>query len=114
MSDETKRCSQRVFSGGRGDIGGHPCTKPYFVTAEGKDYCRIHDPAAVKSKNDENETKWKAESERNLSRFRLASAAPELLAVCESVLLIHGGSPCLDLELEARLRRAVAKAKGTA
>jgi hypothetical protein len=41
-------------------IGTHPCSKRPYITRNGKSYCRVHDPAFVKEKNDAKEAAYQA------------------------------------------------------
>ena len=78
MADK-KKCSYRVFSGERGDIGGHPCMKPFKVTRNGKDFCAFHDPEVVKKRRRVQEAKWAEKSAAQDKRWKKECAAYEAL-----------------------------------
>jgi ferric-dicitrate binding protein FerR (iron transport regulator) len=64
MPDEKKLCSETVYPRDRyGSFHGYPCTKKVTVERDGKPYCSIHDPEAVKARDAARRKKWDEESE---------------------------------------------------
>lgn len=39
-------------------MSSNPCSKPVIVTIEGKNYCKIHHPDAVKAREEKSAKRW--------------------------------------------------------
>ena len=79
MSD-LKRCCKRVYAG---SFTGHMCAMPYKVTCGGLDYCRIHDPEAVKKRREKSQAKRDRESEARREAWAREKLAYKALAYLE-------------------------------
>lgn len=55
-----ERCSARVYDKWRVDVSGHHCTKPAKVKIEGLWFCAVHDPAAVKRREQASYERYQA------------------------------------------------------
>lgn len=78
----------------------HPCGNRGKVECDGKWYCGIHDPAAVKRRDDKAQAEWDAKLARTRQEHRIKDAANKCLEWCVS----H-----ID-EMPAELRAEIAKA----
>ena len=58
MSNDLRRCSERVYDGSRIDFRGHMCTRPVKVEVNGKWFCSIHSPEAKAKRRLEDERRW--------------------------------------------------------
>lgn len=58
MKAATEYCKKRVFTGARGDMGGHQCGHKVFKDG----LCKIHQPDRIAKRRADLETKWKRES----------------------------------------------------
>ena len=63
MTTEKHDCSERIFSGARWDMAGHPCSRKGVVERDGKWWCRQHDPVAKKARDEERRAKNRAAAE---------------------------------------------------
>src|SRR5688572_30840404 len=79
------QCSARVFPK-HGPFRGKPCSKPVAVERDGKPYCKVHDPEAVKAKNDKRYAAYQAEAAERTKVHQLNAAAPYLLEACKASL----------------------------
>jgi hypothetical protein len=81
-------------------------------------YCKQHDLANVKKRQEERNAQWKKEANERLKVSRLHAAAPELLEAAEAALdrlEVHGEGDSDYFPATATvkaLREAIAKAKG--
>lgn len=86
MADEKHSCSERVYSGARWDISGHPCQRNGSVERDGKWWCKQHDPEAVKARREAKRAKSNAEREAD-EALRLRGQA---------LALKLGGQPAMN------------------
>lgn len=85
---ERRPCAHRVFSGERGDFGGHMCQRAGAVQEAGKWWCRTHAPAAVEARSKEREKRWAADDRRASARYAVEMAEAGVLhRVRESVCM---------------------------
>ena len=75
-------CKQRVFSGERGDFGGHTCT--YRAVKNG--LCNFHQPEKVQARRDKLEAKWKAERDASNKKYAKQERDRELLEMLPQVV----------------------------
>lgn len=79
-----KRCSIRVFSGHRWDMGGHPCAKPATMEHKGKRYCKLHYPPNVAAKRAAQTERWRQQGDqRQQLYYQIQAAERAVLAACE-------------------------------
>lgn len=119
------KCCVRVHSGGY--VRGHQCGKAAKVIRDGKPYCGIHDPVAVRARKDKRNAEWKerwdaeaaaraqAEAAR-AERDRRAACFDDLLAALVSMVgLVRLKYGNLDADIwgeVVKAEEAIAKAKG--
>jgi uncharacterized Zn finger protein (UPF0148 family) len=122
MATEKHQCSKQIYSGIT--LNGRRCEINAKVERDGKWYCGIHDPVAVKAKRDAQEAKWRAEcaAEKQQQQADEAAAAekkrradlfPWLLAVLELIVETDDRHELDHNHIEAA-RTMIAKAKGDA
>lgn len=106
-----ERCCKRVYSGGRADFAGHQCTRNAKVEREGKHYCSLHDPIAVKAKHESQVAKWRKEDEEKRAKWNREAAMPDVLKFAQRILAeLPTNRDWLDPQLEAFGRDAVKRA----
>lgn len=117
------RCCTRVHSGGY--VRGRQCAKAAKIIRDGKPYCGMHDPVAIKARKDKRnegwEERWAANRAArdaifaaNAERDRRAECFDDLLeALAEIVGYAGGAETALDDEyVMERVHAAIAKARG--
>ena len=106
-----RKCSQHVFSGERGDIGGHPCPISATIERDGKMWCHVHDPVAVQKRRKRQEEGWREEREAQARKYRREEAAYESLSILREIIIsLPARRDWLDPVLEKRAKAALAKA----
>lgn len=79
------QCSVRVYPKGY-SIRGRQCSKTVTIVRDGKPYCKVHDPEAVRVRNDQANAKFKAEMELRTHELRIQSSARQLLNLCRKFI----------------------------
>ena len=101
------RCSEHIC----GRAGPrYYCTKPVVSIEDGKPWCRIHLPSAIKTRRDKQEAAQKERWAKDIAQDRLLRAAPDLLKALQD--LISTGWPSSGAYLEAA-SAAILKAGGS-
>ncbi len=72
------RCCDAVSNGPR-TMSWHQCYRKIAVTRDGKGYCKIHDPHAIRAKMDEKMADFTARNERERKASEHRHAAADLL-----------------------------------
>lgn len=106
------QCSKTVYDPTMRFPRGHRCKLKAVVERDGSLFCKIHDPVAVKARNDAKEAQWKRESDARQAVHRLNAAAPELLEVLKAVIAEADGGWLRESPIAKAARAAIAKAKG--
>ena len=113
------RCEKHVW--GSIDFHGHQCHKKAVVEREGKHYCKLHDPIAMKAKADASmaayDQKWAAVGQKNKEIQRKLNAYDTLVEAAQLAYGVLsgqlGGQEQKHLITE-KLKAALAMAKGEA
>ena len=108
MSEAKHKCCKTVH----GDFSvKYPCRNTAKVERNGKWYCGTHDPEKRKARETLQRSKWDKEFAERQKRWRLESAAPDLLAACK-VCLQELESFCHAYHVDASKNLAVAVLRG--
>lgn len=76
-----KNCSVKVYPRESfGAFHGYSCTKKVKVEREGKSYCSIHDPEAVKRRALAQNKKWDEENKLRNEKFKREQLVKALVA----------------------------------
>lgn len=109
-------CKKWVFSGERGDIGGHQCGRKPGTAIDG--FCTLHYPPNVQRRNEELQAKWKRQSEARSEQWRKereshrrADCFDDLLAACRAYITNRDAGRLGDEN--DLVEAAIAKAEGT-
>ena len=78
--EEKKRCSKRVSDG---TFRGSLCRKPFAVTEEGRDWCKIHAPSAMKVKLEARRALWALDEKRRDAKWDVERAEQAVLGVAK-------------------------------
>lgn len=70
-------CCVRVYRGR--DVLGHLCQKPPAIVRDGKTYCAVHDPVAVKERDKKRQARWDEEWRKKESKWAREAAALKAL-----------------------------------
>jgi hypothetical protein len=92
------RCCEEVHERGRG-IHFYQCSKPRGYGPE-EAYCKIHDPAEVKRRNDKAEAKYREQ----VRQWKIEKNGPELLEVVQKIANGHNDAMGLAQETLTRLK----------
>ena len=71
------RCTETVHD--KYSFRGRQCSKPAAVERDGRMYCKVHDPEAIKARRDASYAKWKAENARQFSQKQFERAAVDAI-----------------------------------
>lgn len=115
------KCCARVHASG-GYVRGHQCGKAAKVVRDGKPYCGLHDPVAVKERRAKSYAEWKereaaksaASAKAEAARAEMARRAgcfDDLLAALEE-LLAHAAFVGIAPHYDQMAQAAIAKARG--
>ena len=82
--EDPTRCVESIYR----DIGSHggaQCSRPRGHGPNGE-WCKQHDPIAVKAKKDVRHARWKAESDAKQARWEKAQKREKFLEACEAAI----------------------------
>lgn len=77
VPEDPKRCIHTIFDR-YGSPGGHQCAKPRGHGPDGQ-YCKVHNPEAVKARQDKSMQAYREKMEAEMRPYRRAAAMREAL-----------------------------------
>jgi hypothetical protein len=104
------RCAAEVLDAG--SYRSRRCTRDGTFIEDGKRWCKQHAPSLGEKRLAAKNAQWDAESERKGREFRMARAAPALLAACKNAVVLLDGTPMANCEVAEECRAAMAAAEG--
>jgi len=99
MTEEKKRCAKRVYNG---SFRGSLCSKPYFATEDGGDWCKVHAPSTIKAKNEKREALWAKQRKQREAGYAIGDAQRAVIDVAKGWI----SDPGDELNIRA-LKRAI-------
>jgi hypothetical protein len=104
MTDAPQKCCASIYDSLA--WRSRSCERNAKIERDGKWYCKQHDPVAKAEKHAERTARWDHESEERRRRYRLESAALEMLRVLKAYFEDR------PADWEEQAKAAITKAEG--
>lgn len=106
------QCCEQVHNGPY-SVSFHRCARKVSVERDGKPYCKIHDPVAVRERRRKSHDKFAKEQKIRVARLTLQEAAPKLPECLRDLLDATMGESMEEIyQSRANAREVIAKATG--